>query len=107
MIRDFHFSPPTVHTSATEFFEGTKPEKKTLEQIIVEWNCRSSVSELSKGWHKERPPMTSDTVAGAASETARKGYKTAQFMQYFSYVAAVILHPWLRDVFVLKTVAVV
>jgi hypothetical protein len=37
--------------------------------------------------------MTSDTVVGTASETTRKGYKTAQFMQHFPYFAAVIRHP--------------
>ena len=63
MIRDFRFSPPTVHTSAIDFFEGTKSEKKTLEQIIVEWNCRSSLSELSKGWHKERPVTCSENLS--------------------------------------------
>ena len=47
-------------------------------------------------------PMASDTVVGTASETARKGYKTAQFIQYFPYFGAVIRHPWLRNVFFLE-----
>ena len=37
--------------------------------------------------------MASDTVVGTAPEATRKGYKTAQFMQYFPYLAAVIRHP--------------
>ena len=40
-----------------------------------------------------KQPMASDTVVGTASETTRKGYKTAQFMQYSPYFAAVIRHP--------------
>ena len=44
--------------------------------------------------------MASETVFGTASETARKGYKTAQFMQYFCYLAAVIRGDGLRRVII-------
>lgn len=51
----FHFSSPFVNTKLVDSFTGTKAEKKLLTEMVNEWNCKVSISNISQQWKKDRP----------------------------------------------------
>jgi len=59
---NFPFSSPTVSMNVCELFEGSRTEKTMLKAIIHEWNSRSSLSNISKQWHKDRPIAFSESL---------------------------------------------
>ena len=56
---DFRYAPAIIHSNLTEHFEGTSQEKKELNDIIDEWNRKSSISNLCTHWEKKRPSSSS------------------------------------------------
>ncbi|CAF4739906.1 unnamed protein product, partial [Rotaria socialis] len=42
--------------------QGTPYEKKRINEILIEWNSRISISSMCKSWMKERPTVSSENL---------------------------------------------
>jgi hypothetical protein len=58
----FHYSPTSVPLSITDSFNGNMYEKRLLKDIVIEWNSRTSISDMCKHWKKERPIQSSNNL---------------------------------------------
>ena len=59
----YYYTDPIIPHSIIESFPESSFEKKTLTEIISEWNSRICISEISKKWKKERPTQNKSDEA--------------------------------------------